>query len=79
MLLRFREIRFASFPKQPATSKNQCLSLIKSNSRPRIENNLRWVKAVILNEDNCHIAKPAAILGIVRDGLNLYGGFWFDN
>jgi predicted transposase YbfD/YdcC len=40
----------------------------------RIENNLHWVKDVILNEDNCHIAKPetAATLGIVRDiGFNL--------
>ena len=24
----------------------------------KIENNLHWVKDVILNEDNCHIAEP---------------------
>ena len=44
----------------------------------RIENNLHWVKDVILNEDNCHIAEPeqAATLGVVRNiGFNLYGRF----
>jgi len=40
----------------------------------RIENNLHWVKDVILNEDNCQISEPyqAATLSIIRNiGFNL--------
>ena len=42
-------------------------SLIRGHRR--IENNLHWVKDVVMNEDDCGIEepKPAATLGIFRD------------
>ena len=48
----------------------------------QIENNLHWVKDVILNEDNCHVVQPnqAATLGIMRNiGFNLLIMAGFDS